>query len=192
MLIPRVSFITLVILFEGALLPLSLFLAWLLGLSLALSPDGMSIAMGVLGTLPIWWLLVWARGLQVSPLKEFFAWVDHNIVSLFRGALTWQIAVIAVLAGLGEEMLFRGVIQQALQGWLGAWPGLLLASFAFGAAHWVNRTYMIFACVMGLYLGLLYWRTDSLLVPVIVHALYDFLALRMLLRQAPVTSRESV
>jgi len=178
-------------LFEGALLPLSLLLSWLLDLPLTLSAGGMSIVMGVLGTLPIWWLLVWARGLQVSPVKEFFGWVDSNIVSLFRGATTWQIAAIAVLAGVGEEMLFRGIIQQGLQGWLGPWPGLLLASFAFGAAHWVTRSYMIFACVMGLYLGLLYWRTDSLLVPVIVHALYDFLALRMLLRQAPITSPES-
>lgn len=186
------NFIILVMLFEGALLPLSLLLSWLFDLPLALSPDGLSIVLGVLGTLPIWWLLVCARGLQISPLEEFFSWVDRNIVSLFRGAATWQIAVIAVLAGLGEEMLFRGIVQQALQGWLGAWPGLLLASFAFGAAHWVNRTYMIFACVMGLYLGLLYWRTDSLLVPVIVHALYDFLALRMLLRQAPALTRESV
>jgi len=178
-------------LFEGALLPLSLLLSWLLDIPLTLSPGGLSILMGVLGTLPIWGLLVWARSLRVSPVEEFFSWVDSNIVSLFRGATGWQIAVIALLAGLGEEMLFRGIIQQGLQGWLGPWPGLLLASFVFGAAHWVSRTYMVFACLMGLYLGLLYWRTDNLLVPIIVHALYDFIALRLLLRQAPVASQDS-
>lgn len=187
-----INFITLVMLFEAALLPLSLALSWLCDLPLALSPDGLWIAVGVLSTLPIWWLLVWARGLRVRPVEEFFAWVDSNIVTLFRGAAPWQIAVIAVLAGLGEEMLFRGILQQALQGWLGAWPGLLLASIAFGVAHWVNRTYMIFACIMGLYLGVLYWRTGSLLVPVIVHALYDFLALRMLVRELPNRSSEPV
>lgn len=189
---PRINFITLVMLFEAALLPLSLALSWLCDLPLALSPDGLWIAVGVLSTLPIWWLLVWARGLRVRPVEEFFAWVDSNIVTLFRGAAPWQIAVIAVLAGFGEEMLFRGILQQALQGWLGAWPGLLLASIAFGVAHWVNRTYMIFACIMGLYLGVLYWRTGSLLVPVIVHALYDFLALRMLVRELPNRSSEPV
>ena len=191
MLIPRVNLITLVMLFEGALLPLSLLLSWLLDLPLTLSAGGMSIVMGVLGTLPIWGLLVWARSLRLSPVEEFFSWVDSNIVSLFRGATGWQIAVIALLAGLGEEMLFRGIIQQGLQGWLGPWPGLLLASFVFGAAHWVSRTYMVFACLMGLYLGLLYWRTDNLLVPIIVHALYDFIALRLLLREAPVASQDS-
>lgn len=190
--IPRINFITLIMLFEGALLPLSLLLSWLLDIPLTLSPGGLSILMGVLGTLPIWGLLVWARSLRLSPVEEFFSWVDSNIVSLFRGATGWQIAVIALLAGLGEEMLFRGIIQQGLQGWLGPWPGLLLASFVFGAAHWVSRTYMIFACLMGLYLGLLYWRTDNLLVPIIVHALYDFIALRLLLRQAPVASQDSV
>lgn len=190
--IPRISFITLIMLFEGALLPLSLLLSWFLDIPLALSPGGMSIVIGVLGTLPIWWLLVWARSLRVSPVEEFFSWVDSNIVSLFRGATGWQIAVIALLAGLGEEMLFRGIIQQGLQGWLGPWPGLFVASFVFGAAHWVSRSYMLFACLMGLYLGLLYWRTDNLLVPIIIHALYDFLALRMLLRQLPVAHQESV
>jgi len=189
--IPRINFLTLIMLFEGALLPLSLLLSWLLDIPLTLSPGGLSILMGVLGTLPIWGLLVGARSLRLSPVEEFFSWVDRNIVSLFRGATGWQIAVIALLAGLGEEMLFRGIIQQGLQGWLGPWPGLLLASFVFGAAHWVSRTYMIFACLMGLYLGLLYWRTDNLLVPIIVHALYDFIALRLLLRQAPVASQDS-
>ncbi len=189
--IPRINFLTLIMLFEGALLPLSLLLSWLLDIPLTLSPGGLSILMGVLGTLPIWGLLVWARSLRLSPVEEFFSWVDRNIVSLFRGATGWQIAVIALLAGLGEEMLFRGIIQQGLQGWLGPWPGLLLASFVFGAAHWVSRTYMVFACLMGLYLGLLYWRTDNLLVPIIVHALYDFIALRLLLRQAPVASQDS-
>ena len=177
-------------LFEGALLPLSLALSWLLGISLNISPDGLAIVFGVLGTLPMWWLLVWARSLQLSAVKEFFGWVDTNLVPLFRGAKGWQIAAIAVLAGLGEEMLFRGLIQQGLQSWLGPWAGLLLASIAFGVAHWVSRTYMIFACIMGLYLGVLYWSSDNLLVPIIVHALYDYIALRILLRQVPSTIPE--
>ena len=177
-------------LFEGALLPLSLALSWLLGISLNISPDGLAIVFGVLGTLPMWWLLVWARSLQLSAVKEFFGWVDTNLVPLFRGAKGWQIAAIAVLAGLGEEMLFRGLIQQGLLSWLGPWAGLLLASIAFGVAHWVSRTYMIFACIMGLYLGVLYWSSDNLLVPIIVHALYDYIALRILLRQVPSTIPE--
>jgi membrane protease YdiL (CAAX protease family) len=168
-------------LFEGSLLPLAGILAWLLDLPLLLTPGLRSIGLGILATLPMWWLLRWSRGLDLKSLRELFEWVEHNLLPLFKGATTWQLAAIAVLAGLGEEMLFRGVIQQALQQWLGPWTGLLLASLVFGAAHWVSRTYMVFACLMGLYLGSLYWLSEDLLLVAIVHALYDFLALRLLL-----------
>ncbi|MCJ7557849.1 MAG: CPBP family intramembrane metalloprotease [Gammaproteobacteria bacterium] len=179
---PR-KLLTLVMLFEGSLLPLAWILAWLLELPLLLTPGLPVIGLGILATLPMWWLLHWSRGLDLGPLSELFGWVESNLLPLFKGASTLQLAAIAVLAGLGEEMLFRGVIQQALQQWLGPWAGLLLASLVFGAAHWVSRTYMVFASLMGLYLGLLYWLSGDLLLAAIVHALYDFLALRMLLGQ---------
>jgi len=178
--LPR-KLLTLVMLFEGSLIPLAWILAWLLELPLLLTPGLRVIGLGILATLPMWWLLHWSHGLDLGPVRELFKWVESHLLPLFRGATTLQLAAIAVLAGMGEEMLFRGVIQQALQQWLGPWTGLLLASLAFGAAHWVSRTYMIFAGLMGLYLGLLYWLSGDLLLAVIVHALYDFLALRMLL-----------
>ena len=184
------NLITVIMLFEGGLLPIAWFLAWLLEIPLHLSPDLLVAALGILATLRMWWLLYWARGLDLGVMKELFEWVENNLLPLFRGATTWQLAAIAVLAGLGEELLFRGVIQQALQQWLGPWTGLLLASLVFGAAHWVSRAYMVFACLMGLYLGLLYWLSGDLLLAVIVHALYDFLALRMLLRPATLAEVE--
>lgn len=174
--------VTLIMLFEGGLLPLAWVLAWLLELPLSLSPGMLAVGLGILATLPMWWLLRWTRSLDHPVTKELFEWVENNLLPLFRGATNWQLAAIAVLAGLGEELLFRGVIQQALQQWLGPWTGLLLASLVFGAAHWVSRAYMIFACLMGLYLGLLYWLSGDLLIAVIVHALYDFIALRLLLK----------
>lgn len=182
--------VTLIMLFEGGLLPLAWGLAWLLELPLSLSPGMLAVGLGILATLPMWWLLRWARALDHPVTKELFEWVENNLLPLFRGATNWQLAAIAVLAGLGEELLFRGVIQQALQQWLGPWTGLLLASLVFGAAHWVSRAYMIFACLMGLYLGLLYWLSGDLLIAVIVHALYDFIALRLLLKPSTLAKAE--
>ena len=182
--------VTLIMLFEGSLLPLAWILAWLIDVPLLLSPGLQGIGLGILATLPMWWLLHTLRELDLNSLRELFEWVEGNLLPLFRGATTWQLAAIAVLAGLGEEMLFRGVIQQALQQWLGPWTGLLLASLVFGAAHWVSLTYMVFACLMGFYLGLLYWLSGDLLLVVIVHALYDFLALRLLLGHSSLAQAE--
>jgi membrane protease YdiL (CAAX protease family) len=176
--------VALIILFEGALLPIAWFLSWLFSLPLKLSPGAAAISLGIAATLPMWGLLRWARNSNAAVLRELFQWVESNLLPLFREASSWQLATVAVLAGLGEELLFRGVVQQGLQAWLGPWTGLLLASLLFGLAHWVSRAYLAFALVMGLYLGLLYWISGDLLVPVIVHGLYDFVALRMLLGPA--------
>ena len=87
-------------------------------------------------------------------------------------------------AGVGEEVLFRGFLQGALGQWLGTGPGLVLASVVFGAAHPVTPAYVLIASVIGVYLGGLWLVSGNLLVPMLAHGLYDFVALLMLLRCA--------
>jgi membrane protease YdiL (CAAX protease family) len=179
--------VSLIIIFEGALLPLAWGLSWLLDLPLELSPGVGVIGLAILATAPMCWLLERARSADLPAIRELFEWVDGNLVPVFKAASTWQLALVAILAGLGEELLFRGVMQQGLQVWLGPWTGLLLTSLVFGMVHWVSRAYLVFASLMGLYLGLLYWISGNLLLPIIVHGLYDFVALRMLLAPGPAT-----
>ena len=97
-----------------------------------------------------------------------------------------ELAVIAALAGIGEEMLFRGVIQavvaQQIGGPRGMWWGLLVAAALFGLLHPVTPTYAVLAALIGLYLGWLWLAWGNLLLPIITHGSYDFLALWYLLR----------
>ena len=83
--------------------------------------------------------------------------------------------LLAGAAGVGEEALFRGVLQPALGPY-----GLWISSLLFGVLHALTYTYFLLAALLGLYLGWLFERTDNLLVPVIVHALYDAVALWLL------------
>ena len=89
--------------------------------------------------------------------------------------------MIAALAGLGEEMLFRGVIQAAVGGWIGGdagqWIALAAAAVLFALAHSITVMYLVLAGLIGLYLGGLWLATGNLLVPIIAHGLYDFVAL---------------
>ncbi len=78
-------------------------------------------------------------------------------------------AVIAggVLAALGEETFFRGVLQHEI-GWV---PAALI----FALAH-VGRGFNLFALwavIEGLVFGYLYQLTGNLLVPMVVHGLHD-------------------
>jgi hypothetical protein len=101
---------------------------------------------------------------------------------LFRNAFPGAVLLVSLLAGVGEELLFRGVVQAGISDAWSTAAGLLIASLLFGAAHAVTFSYWIVATAMGLYLGLLYHWTGNLFVPIVVHALYDWIAIHYYLR----------
>jgi membrane protease YdiL (CAAX protease family) len=91
---------------------------------------------------------------------------------LFEHVRMWHIVVISMLAGLGEELLFRGVLQPLI--------GLPLASLIFGAVHVGGRTFIgygVWAACIGAVFGWLMMVTGGLLAPIVAHAVYDMLAL---------------
>jgi uncharacterized protein len=136
---------------------------------------------GLLGCLPLlaffWICLRLPRG----PFVDLLDIVDNYLMPLFRHSHVYELAVISALAGLGEELLFRGVIQvsiaDTLDGPAGAALGLVLAAILFGLVHFITPSYVLMAGLMGLYLGGLWLATQNLLVPITAHAVYDFLVL---------------
>jgi membrane protease YdiL (CAAX protease family) len=61
--------------------------------------------------------------------------------------------------------------------YLPPWVAIALGAILFGLVHWITFSYAVFAAILGAYLGWLFWHFENLLVPMIVHALYDFAAL---------------
>jgi uncharacterized protein len=99
---------------------------------------------------------------------------------------TWttpQIAMLSMLAGVCEEVLFRAVLQGGLSEIHGVGSALILASLIFGICHWITPMYALLAGLVGLYLGGIWVVTGNLLVPIVAHALYDFVALQWVLRR---------
>ncbi|QGG93437.1 CPBP family intramembrane metalloprotease (plasmid) [Agrobacterium sp. MA01] len=77
----------------------------------------------------------------------------------------------AMLTPLGEELLFRGVIANALNRY-GAWAGVGLSSLIFGIAHGVGVILPI-AIFMGLMCGILFRMSGSVWPCVVLHAIYN-------------------
>jgi membrane protease YdiL (CAAX protease family) len=101
------------------------------------------------------------------------------LVPLFGRINGLSVIVIGAAAGLGEEWLFRGVVQPAL--------GLVGASLVFGLAHFGGRQmvpFAVWACGMGLALGGLAIVTGGLIAPIVAHGTYDMLALEYIRRGA--------
>ncbi|MEW6034838.1 MAG: CPBP family intramembrane glutamic endopeptidase [Chloroflexota bacterium] len=73
--------------------------------------------------------------------------------------------------GLGEEVLFRGIIQRNLMNAFGTGWGLFLASALFSIMHlgWHSVPELGFTFAIALLLGYLYWRSGSLVGPIVIH-----------------------
>ncbi len=118
---------------------------------------------------------------QPSVLVDFKKSLSSTVVPMLEGLSIVEIAAISVAAGLGEELLFRGLVQSALQGWFGepyGWAlAVAVASLAFGICHWLNTTYAVIAAGIGIYLGGLFLLVDNVAAPIVAHGLFDFVAI---------------
>ena len=138
---------------------------------------------GVAATAPLLAGLRWALRTSYPPMRRLVRTADQLFGPLFAHASVADLALIALLAGLGEEALFRGVLQPALAAPLGALGALATTSLLFGVAHLVTPAYGLLATVVGLYLGSLMLLGHNLVVPAVAHGLYDFIALGCLVRR---------
>ncbi|MGY6588269.1 MAG: CPBP family intramembrane glutamic endopeptidase [Wenzhouxiangella sp.] len=109
--------------------------------------------------------------------------LEQQLIPALAAMPAGALFLIALSAGVFEELLFRGVIQAGLSGPLGEWPALLLASLFFGLAHAMSRAYFLVATLMGVYLGWLFMITGNLLIPIIIHFLYDWAVLHYYVRR---------
>ena len=77
--------------------------------------------------------------------------------------------VIALGAPLVEELVFRGAVLRALLRWKSnPWVGIIISSVLFAASH-MNPVQMPHAFLVGLLLGWMYYRTDSIVPGVVYH-----------------------
>ncbi|MEX2305943.1 MAG: CPBP family intramembrane glutamic endopeptidase [Pirellulales bacterium] len=173
---------------EGGLAMVAVMLAWLFRVPVTnkIAPWGpplaWAVARGLAVTLPMlgifWWLMRWDRP-TLRRLREQVQWL---VGEMFPNASIGQFALVALLAGVGEELLFRGVIQTLLVDWSTPVVGLAVTSLLFGAAHALSKLYFLLATLIGICFGWLVLYYDDLVAPMVAHSVYDFVALVYLAR----------
>ncbi|MFO0879433.1 MAG: CPBP family intramembrane glutamic endopeptidase [Gemmataceae bacterium] len=180
----RNRIVYLAILVEGGLIVVATVLGWLVGqpplTRFALEEDG--LLLGFLGAVPMVGLFLGLRQWPVAWLADIDRFTDQVIIPLLRPCSVLDLLGIACLAGLGEEMLFRGVLQDLFREYLPLWAAIAIAGLLFGLLHAVTFSYIVLAAVMGMYLGWLYEVTGNLLAPIVTHAAYDFVVLLLMVQ----------
>jgi uncharacterized protein len=181
------TLIVLAVLFEACLAPLAVMLGWLLELPTlgGFSWNFNDVALGLVATVPMLALFLFGQSRPVGPFRSIKRFFDEEARPIFAGCSWSDLALVSLAAGVGEEMLFRGVIQRVLVELLGPWPGWGAASVVFGLLHPITPGYSVIAAIMGAYLGGVWWASGNLLTVMVAHALYDFVALVLILRDEP-------
>lgn len=159
---------------ESSLIVVAVVWSWLRGISVPyrvdLAATGLALAATAGLILVNFSLYHFSR--RAGRPAEVHAFLESEVFSLFRHMPVWQLVLLSAAAGLGEELLFRGVIQEEL--------GLGIASVVFGLMHGPTRELWplaLWAAAVGAILGVLYQVTGNLFVPALSHALYDSAAL---------------
>lgn len=173
---------------EGGIALVAALLAWLFGVRLRDqfptwgAPLAIAAGRGALAAIPMLILFVVMVHSDRAALRQLRQQVQGLVREMFPTGSVAQFALVALLAGVGEELLFRGVIQSKLVAWTSPLVGLVIASLVFGVAHALSKLYFVLATAVGAYLGWLAWYYGELVAPIVAHALYDFLALVYLFR----------
>jgi len=147
-------------------------------------------ASAILLCIPMLALLLFFERSNWEPMLRFRREIDDNVVPIFANNKLPDLVVIASLAGMGEELFFRGWLQTLLVNKFEVWLGILIVSAIFGLAHYLSLTYAIYAGLTGLYLGVIYQVSGNLYIVMIMHALYDFIALVYLFGKGKIQEAE--
>ncbi len=89
------------------------------------------------------------------------------------------VMMIAIAAGIVEEVLFRGILFRIFQEWLGSWIALALSAALFGAIHFFNPNASLVAVAAiaieaGILLAAAYMLTRRLWLAIGIHIAWNF------------------
>lgn len=143
-----------------------------------------SIKSGLLATVPLFALAFVLDFVEkkVPAMQDVSKATQQSVLVLLGGARKPLIAIgvataLGAAAGLGEEMLFRGILQSELVEQFGDVFALISSAAIFGALHAVTPLYAALAGLASLYFGELYLQYHNLAVPIVCHGVYDVGAL---------------
>ena len=173
--------------FEGGLALLALGLGWLVSINPVehLFWDWRALVWGVLGAGPLFALFVAVYLWPIGPFRTIRGFLSRELAPSLANLTWYDLILMALLAGVAEELLFRGLLEP----WIGRpWSNVL-----FGLAHIVTPTYGLLTFLVGLYLSWLMTMGDlswlivvpdapspNLLAPIVTHAVHDYLAFLMI------------
>jgi uncharacterized protein len=112
----------------------------------------------------------------IEPIKRMFEELTRVLLRADSPIeLLFVILIVAVVPAVVEELLFRGLIQKIFERLMSPVVSAVLAGTIFGLFH-VNPFEIVPLVGLGVFFGLLRYRSQSLLVPITAHFLNNLMA----------------
>jgi membrane protease YdiL (CAAX protease family) len=134
------------------------------------------LVIGTLGSKGAGMILIASIALGWAPPSRTLDMIADITKNLSLGNTIIAGLLLGLLPGLGEELLFRGLIQTRLVARWGASWGVFWTALLFGIAH-LDLMQGLFAFVVGCVLGLITVRTGSIVPAMICHAAHNTISL---------------
>ncbi len=115
-------------------------------------------------------ILILARLFALASTNIPFVW-QLTTLDRFIGEIVFYFA----LVGLGEELIFRGVLWRALEEWRSTRWAIWLTTLGFGIWHIGGRGLggIAVGIIYGIFFAAIRWRAGGIVGLIIVHALMD-------------------
>lgn len=166
--------------FEASLILVAMVLGWIGNIDpfANIHLTKTSLLYGIIGTIPLFLMFLAMERVQGHSVKQIRQFLLRTLGPSLERYNWMNLFMLAAVAGISEEILFRGVIQPWIEVSWGLTAGLFISNLLFGIVHSVTPLYSILATLVGLYLAFAmdYQGERNLLTPIIIHTLYDFLA----------------
>jgi membrane protease YdiL (CAAX protease family) len=120
--------------------------------------------------------------LGASDTNQAFSFLYGN-----TAALPGMIVAILLVAGFGEEIVYRGFLFDRFSAWWGrsrvaTHAAIVVAATLFGLAHWFEQGWqgVLQGTIVGVIFGGIYARTRSLVPLMAAHIAFDLVALAII------------
>jgi membrane protease YdiL (CAAX protease family) len=113
-------------------------------------------------TIGILWLLGYYKVIGTNPWSAMLSWL-----------------VLAIISGVSEELLFRGILFRVVEEALGTWLSLAISALIFGLFHLANPNATLWGAIAiaieaGIMLAAAFVYTRRLWLPIGIHFAWNF------------------
>lgn len=130
---------------------------------------------GALGLVTLFLILLEYMGKWIPMITRWFDNYQDLIDSVVTGdeSIFLQIIGTVILVPIAEELLFRGIIMGELNLRYSPKVVVFVQAVLFGLFH-MNPIQSFYTFIPGLFLGIAYYKTRNIIIPIIGHIIFNF------------------